>query len=67
MRRGCRRANVVVVFLLALFLADRFARGIVRGEWVSVAVGGGLGVGVVAAAVAELRAAAGLRGAPKRT
>jgi len=66
MRRGCRRGNVAVAFLFALFLADRCARGIVRGEWVSVAVGGGLGVGVVAAAVTESRAATRLRGAPKR-
>lgn len=62
MRRGCRRANGVIVFLLVLFLSDRFARGVVREDWMSMAVGGGLGVGVVAAAVAESRAVGRLRG-----
>lgn len=65
MRRGCRCANGVVVFLLALFLSDRFARGFVLGDWVSMAVGGGMGVGVVAAAIAESRAVERLRAAAK--
>ncbi|GAB0491008.1 hypothetical protein MMPV_002251 [Pyropia vietnamensis] len=67
MRRGCRRANGVIVFLLVLFLSDRFARGVVREDWMSMAVGGGLGIGVVAAAVAESRAVGRLRGTAKLT
>lgn len=66
LRRGCRLANGVVVFFLVLFLADRAARGVVLGDWGSLAVGGGLGVGVVAAAVAESRAARRLRQAAER-
>lgn len=65
-RRGCRVANGVVVFLLVLFLSDRCARGVVLGDWVSTAVGGGLGVGVLAAAIAESRAVGRLRGVAKR-
>lgn len=65
-RRGCRVANGVVVFLLVLFLSDRCARGIVLGDWVSTAVGGGLGVGVLVAAIAESRAVGRLQGVAKR-
>lgn len=65
-RRGCRVANGVVVFLLVLFLSDRCARGVVLGDWVSTAVGGGLGVGVLAAAIVESRAVGRLRGVAKR-